>query len=406
MKFFIENEIANLEAVMVRRPGAEIERITPSNMKTVLFDDIPYLAGMQREHKKFAQTLASKGAEVFYLEDQIAELLESPKWREALWVEILEFLNLMSLCEGILNIQDRKREIEILFAGLTMSEAWDEFGMQLHRSENFLIPPIPNSYFMRDPAVVVKHKIISSNAFYDVRHRETILSKFALEWLAKGDLEDLASPSRLFLYGAQEDAAKPFTIEGGDVIIFDSGRLFIGNSERTSGAVIRQVSEKLFAENLFEEVYEVPIPAMRSFMHLDTVFTMVDEDLVLYYPDAFSRDTQIIRYFPSKGKNPIQMETINRGRSFPELVKTLRPGIELLQTAGGSSSRHREQWNDGTNVFALAPRTVVSYRRNEQTNKSLRDRGVEVLEVDGSELVRGRGGPRCMTMPLRRSPLE
>lgn len=405
MNFFIENEFSKLELVMVHRPGKEVERISPANMKTLLFDDIPYLKGMQEEHDFFAQALGSKGAQVVYLENVLEQILSEPRWREALWQEVLGAINLSELNDSLLKINDIERELDILFRGLTFREAWDEFDLKLHRTHNFLFPPIPNSYFMRDPAFALKNKVVSSNAFYDIRHRESILAKYALEWLANKDLGQLTFPSDLFLYGAAQEVERAFTIEGGDVIVFNPGVLLIGNSERTNGAAIHKVTEKLFANRLFQEVYEVTIPPMRSFMHLDTVFTMIDKDLALYYPEAFAGELEVIRYTPSKTRNGVQMTTIV-DVSIEDLVKRIDPKIDLVQTSGGSSARHREQWNDGTNVFAIAPRCVLSYRRNEVTNAALRDRGVEVIEVRGSELVRGRGGPRCMTMPLRRQPLK
>lgn len=405
MDLYIENEYDRLEAVLVHRPGAEVDRLNYHNMRRFLFEDIPYLKRMQDEHDEFVARLRAADVRVVYLEALLKELLQSdPEAKADLIQEVCAAERVPYIAKTLLDGGlGTEQLIDILFAGLTQREYKDLCGGMIDSDDaiqDFALPPIPNAYFSRDPAVVIKNTTISCKMHYLERVRETILTRAILEWHPEFN-------SQKIVFGGSDspEEDRPFTVEGGDVTVLSADALMIGVSERTTWQAIERIANNAFELGQMKRLYEVTIPSHRDFMHLDTVFTVIDRGMVVWYPRVMERVTEIERYEPVERDGRLQAESVPETRSLREILQDeFDSELTIIKTGGGDLHySDREQRTDGTNVLAVAPRKVVMYDRNFKTKDELERHGVEIISIPGSELVRGLGGPRCMTMPLRRS---
>lgn len=400
----IESEIGKLKKVLIHRPGKELERIVPDSLKELLFEDIPWLKRMQEEHDAFAAILKKRGAEVYYVEDLLKDILKNTSARENLINEVLDqnpssgnyidgFLSeyLMSLDSDALG--------EALIAGVLQKEL-DH--MDRHRVLTdylkgpepyaFYLNPLPNLYFMRDPAVAIHDGMCISSMATRTRKRES----HYMEAIYEHHPMFAACENKAFYKDSNF-----FSVEGGDVLILSSKVVAVGCSERTAVHGIEVLANNLFNADLgIEKVLAVKIPNNRAFMHLDTVFTMVDYDKFIVYPGILEQVEAVV--MTPGGKDYLNYEWTDSLKGALKSVLGL-PAINLIESGGGNPvTAAREQWNDSTNTLAIAPGVIVAYERNERSNEVLCDNGIEVIGIEASELVRGRGGPRCMTMPLYR----
>lgn len=400
----IKNEYDPLEAVMVHRPGPEIDRLTHDNMVEYLFEDIPYLRRMQEEHDAFCETMRNQGIEVVYLKELLTDLLSNqPEIKRKLIETVCTAENVPAIAEDLLDESRISNEalLNILFTGLSAKEYQELSGKrfpQAGSNGSMLFGPTPNAYFTRDPAVVIRESVISCKMHYVRRLRETIMTRAVFEHHPN-------FAGHAITYGGsdspQED--RPFTIEGGDIIILNEESVLVGGSERTRSETIEVLAQKAFDVGQVQRFYEIPIPTERLFMHLDTVFTIVDYATVVWYPGVMEGINQIMHFERGAG-GEVTRKTDDRNL-HRILSDEFGQEVKIIETAGGDEHyASREQRTDGTNVFAVGPRKVIGYDRNERTIAALADAGIECLNIQGSELVRGLGGPRCMTMPLRRTP--
>lgn len=404
MNLRLNSEYGTLKAVLMHRPAKEIDRLTPYNKDYLLFEDVPYLEAMQKEHDVFTNLIKeTTGATVYRLKELLIQTLTDREILDKLMLQALQLNNLTQFKDQILDrlstaecataltagikVHELKRKIPNLSTGELMDSA-------------FIIPPSPNLYFQRDPMAITPGGIIFSSMKMEGRQREANILKAIFE--NHPDFKEQVN--QLFPLNGQ---TSPPNIEGGDVIILSEKAVAIGNSERTEAKAIYQVAKALLSEGTVERVYEVHLPEKRNYMHLDTVFTILDENLVLTYPDALNSVLQTSLYTLKE----IQEDKVHVKRqvlkeSLLTVLEREIPHLEILHTADGNPDYSlREQWFDGANVFAIGPRRVISYNRNKHTNAALRNMGVEVLEIPSSELSRGLGGPRCMTMPISRSKI-
>ncbi len=403
----IESEIGKLKGVLMHRPGKELERIVPDALKELLFEDIPWLKKMQEEHDGFANILKGKGVEIFYVEDLLKDVIKNKEVREALICELID-QNPSSgtyidgfLTEYLMGLESEKLA-EALISGVLQREL-KHIDRHLVLTDYlkdpepyaFYLNPLPNLYFMRDPAVVIHDGMSVSAMATRTRKRE---SQY-LSVIYQHHPLFLGSKNKKFY-----DHKNFFSLEGGDVLVLGPDAVAVGCSQRTEVQAAEEFAKNLFKESsAIKKVLAIRLPLNRAFMHLDTVFTMVNHDQFIVYPGIFDQlDTVIMS--PGKQGGIVYRQEGNLKKAL-EAVLGL-DSIQLIESGGGNPVvAAREQWNDSTNTLAIAPGVIVAYSRNERSNEVLLKNGIEVIGIEASELVRGRGGPRCMTMPLKREPL-
>ncbi len=402
MKLKLYSEFGTLKKVLMLRPGREIERLTPENTSELLFEDVPYLEAMQKEHDEYASLIkSSSDAKIYQVRQLMLEILRDLNLRRSLLDKVVRKDCSPEIKDEIVSLFSTAETVNLLIAGFTVNDLKKKFqsGILDSIDENeYLIPPSPNFYFMRDPSAVIQSGVINSNMKYSGRQIESTLIKTIFE-----NHPEFKEAYHQVFPGNNRSGTIP-TIEGGDVLVVSEKVLVIGCSERTESAAIREVAESVLKGGSVERVYEVKLPKRRNYMHLDTVFSLIDENLVLTYSEAMNAIAETSVYHYDRGNNvssTLHKEQVNE--SLVSILKKEIGNLEIVETGYGfPEAASREQWYDGANVFAIGPRRVISYDRNKLTNRALRDRGVEVLEIRSSELSRGLGGPRCMALPVER----
>ena len=405
MPIYVKSEIAPLKRVMLHRPGRELEHLTPGTLDRLLFDDIPFLAGAQEEHDRFAQVLREAGSEVVYLEDLAAETLKAnPGLREIFLKEFVTFSPNVDyreeLYEYLHAIPDDKDLILKTMAGVSFRElgASPKFTLpaMLNRQHNFVLEPMPNLYFTRDPFESIGEGVAINRMYSVTRCQETIFARYIFKYHP-----EFGGKVHLYANGTEH-----YSLEGGDVLNLSPEVVAIGISQRTTPEAIENLAKRLFAdeEATIRTVLALEIPCMRATMHLDTVLTQVDHDKFVVFPDMLD-SLRIIEITPgARGRLNLR----DMGDNLREALEyhLHQEHIQLIFCGGGDNVvAQREQWNDGSNTLCVAPGKVVAYNRNVVTNRIFEEHGVEVLKIPSGELSRGRGGPRCMSMPLNRAPL-
>lgn len=398
------SEIGKLKKVMLHKPGNEVENLTPDYMERLLFDDIPYLKVAKEEHNFFAKVMKDNGTEVVYLTELLEEAISNDEVRENFLEEFIEESKVTSksLKNGIkeyLNTFSNKDMIKEIITGIRKDKIiYKKSSLKDYVKDGypFYLDPIPNLYFTRDPGAVVGNSLSLHKMTSEARKRETLF----LKYISKYSVSFNKGENINYVYN--RDLKNP--MEGGDVIILSEKVVAIGYSERTSPEAIELFAKNLFEENnSFEKVIAIDIPKKRAYMHLDTVFTRIDYDKFIVHSDI---ENSLNVYELTRGKNGINIKTLT-GDLKTVLEKSLnQTHLKLIKCAGGDLiASHREQWNDGSNTLAIAPGVVITYERNAISNEILDKNGVKVIEIPSSELSRGRGGPRCMSMPLVREKI-
>lgn len=398
-----DSEVGRLRTVMLHRPGPELKRLTPRNNDKLLFDGIPWVARAQDEHDAFAAELRKRDVEVLYLTELLAETLEDADARAHAVEEALRDLDLgdtmRGYLEGLLGEASPEELTTYLTAGIRNDEVRGGFGLvtSLLAQDDFLIDPLPNLLFTRDSSVWVRDRVAITSLAMPARKRETELT----ELIYTRHPRFAGTPK---MHGAHLEH-----VEGGDVLLLAPGVIAVGCGERTTPAGAERLARQCFEAGLAHTVLAVPIAQERATMHLDTICTLVDVDKMVVYPNV-ADSLVAFTVQPTGDVGPRGDMVLDVAGAEPFLVAAAKAmGIDTLHqidTGLDPVTAEREQWDDGNNTLALAPRVAVAYERNDETNARLEDAGIEVVRIAGSELGSGRGGPRCMSCPISRDPLD
>lgn len=394
----VYSEIGKLNTVLLHRPGAEIENLVPDFLERLLFDDIPYLKVAREEHDNFAKVLSENGVEVLYLEKLAAQALENSSIRDDFLAEVIEECGIkdretLNILREYFNSMPRKEMVDKVMAGVRRKE----IGLIEHETEYpFIMDPMPNLYFTRDPFASMGSGITLNYMRTVTRRRETIFAKYIFKY--HPEFKD--SKVKLW-YDRNED----FCIEGGDELVLSKDVLAIGCSQRTDKEAALKVAKRLFeAGETFKTILIFDIPKSRAFMHLDTVFTMIDYDKFTVHPGIEGELKVDAVTYDNKNKELKIEQEVDKLEKI--LEKHLRIDVTLIRCGGGDRIiAAREQWNDGSNTLTISPGKVITYERNYITNEILDKYNVSVITIPSAELSRGRGGPRCMSMPLCRETI-
>ncbi len=409
MKLDVYSEIGRLKAVLLHRPGRELENLTPDTLEELLFDDIPYLEIAQKEHDEFAGILRANDVKVYYITNMVAEAIEaSEEAREDFLNTFIE--EAINTNKYIVHSHVAKQEVRKFLdcytsnlemvkktiEGIRVSEL--DNGSELVKSDYlFICNPLPNLYFQRDPFISIGNGASINHMFSVTRNRETLYADTMFKYHPMWQ----ENPIPKWYQRDYENS-----IEGGDVLVLNKETLAIGISQRTDLDGIQKLAYNIFfnEENSFKNIIAINIGESRKYMHLDTVFTQVDYDKFSVHPDIIHEGVEIFEI--TKDGDDIRLERAEYEISDLLAKYTNQESVTLIKCGGDDAiASAREQWNDGANTLAIAPGEVVVYSRNPVTNKLLQDQGVKTHIMSSAELSRGRGGPRCMSMPLIREDI-